>query len=162
MIGAIPLALAILIFYLFPLVATVILGVCGWDKLGWNTIAAIAVAFVGLALALDPRVGHLTITAVSLLEDLSSARIWFLPFGTSRDVDEQLAGLRSAAGFLRGELARQLGLRHAPRLEFFVDTNLEQAQALTQLINSAVANDRRLEEGAVPGAESAPESTDGQ
>lgn len=110
----------------------------------------------------DPRVGHLTITAVSLLEDLSSARIWFLPFGTSRDVDEQLAGLRSAAGFLRGELARQLGLRHAPRLEFFVDTNLEQAQALTQLINSAVANDRRLEEGAVPGAESAPESTDGQ
>src|SRR5471032_3292155 len=84
----------------------------------------------------DPRVGHLTITAVSLLDDLSSARIWFLPFGTSRDVDEQLAGLRSAARFLRGELARQLGLRHAPRLEFLVDTNLEQAQALTQLINT--------------------------
>jgi len=98
----------------------------------------------------DPRVGHLTITAVSLLEDLSSARIWFLPFGTGRDVEEQLAGLRSAAGFLRGELARQLGLRHAPRLEFLVDTNLEHAQALTQLINTAVANDRRLEQSAAP------------
>ncbi len=110
----------------------------------------------------DPRVGHLTITAVSLLEDLSSARIWFLPFGTSRDVDEQLAGLRSAAGFLRGELARQLGLRHAPRLEFLVDTNLEQAQALTELINTAVANDRRLEERAAPGAEGAAKSPDGQ
>ena len=98
----------------------------------------------------DPRVGHLTITAVSLLEDLSAARIWFLPFGKGRDVEEQLAGLRSAAGFLRGEIARQLGLRHAPRLEFLVDTALEQAQALTQLINSAVANDRRLEEGSGP------------
>ena len=65
-IGAIPLALAILIFYLFPLVATVILGVCGWDKLGWNTIAAIAVAFAGLALALDPRVGHLDVVGMSL------------------------------------------------------------------------------------------------
>ena len=65
-IGAIPLALAILIFYLFPLVATVILGVCGWDKLGWNTIAAIGVAFVGLALALDPRVGHLDVVGMSL------------------------------------------------------------------------------------------------
>ena len=96
----------------------------------------------------DPRVGHLTITAVSLLEDLSTARVWFLPFGSHGDAEAQLAGLRSAAGFLRGELARQLGLRHAPRLEFMLDTTLERAQALTQLINSAVANDRRLEEGA--------------
>jgi ribosome-binding factor A len=110
----------------------------------------------------DPRVGHLTITAVSLLEDLSSARIWFLPFGTSRDVEEQLAGLRSAAGFLRGELARQLGLRHAPRLEFLVDTNLEQAQALTQLINTAVANDRRLEQSAAPAPDPGAKSVDGQ
>ena len=108
----------------------------------------------------DPRVGHLTITAVSLLDDLSSARVWFLPFGTSRDVDEQLAGLRSAAGFLRGELARQLGLRHAPRLEFLVDTNLEHAQALTQLINTAVANDRRLEERAAPAPEAGDKLTD--
>jgi ribosome-binding factor A len=110
----------------------------------------------------DPRVGHLTITAVSLLEDLSCARIWFLPFGTSRNVDEQLAGLRSAAGFLRGEIARQLGLRHAPRLEFLVDTNLEHAQALTQLINAAVANDRRLEENAAPGSDASAQPADEQ
>ncbi len=108
----------------------------------------------------DPRVGHLTITAVSLLEDLSCARIWFLPFGTSRNVDEQLAGLRSAAGFLRGEIARQLGLRHAPRLEFLVDTNLEHAQALTQLINAAVANDRRLEDDATPAADTSAQPAD--
>ena len=65
-IGAIPLALAILIFYLFPLVATVILGICGWEKLGWKTIAAIVVAFVGLTLALDPRVGHFDVAGVTL------------------------------------------------------------------------------------------------
>ena len=109
----------------------------------------------------DPRVGHLTITAVSLLEDLSAARIWFLPFGKTRDLEEQLAGLRSAAGFLRGELARQLGLRHAPRLEFLVDTTLEHAQTLTQLINSAVANDRRLGDGAAPLPDPEPKPADG-
>jgi drug/metabolite transporter (DMT)-like permease len=65
-IGAIPLALAILIFYLFPLVATVILGLFGWEKLGWKTIAAIIVAFAGLALALDPRVAHLDVAGMSL------------------------------------------------------------------------------------------------
>ena len=76
--------------------------------------------------------------------------------GTACDVDPQVGGLR------KGEVARQLGLRHAPRLEFLIDTNLEQAQALTQLINTAVANDRRLEEGAAPGAESEAKSADGQ
>lgn len=65
-IGAIPLALAILVFYLFPLVASVILAVCGWEKLGWWTIAAIVLAFAGLALALDPRSGGLDIAGVAL------------------------------------------------------------------------------------------------
>jgi ribosome-binding factor A len=96
----------------------------------------------------DPRVGNLTITAVTLLEDLSAARVFFLPFGKDRDADEQLAGLKSAAGFLRGEVARQLSLRHAPRLEFELDTALEHAQSLTQLINNAVASDKALEEAA--------------
>ncbi len=65
-IGSIPLALAILVFYLFPLVATLILGACGWEKLGWRTIVAIVLAFGGLALALHPRGGHLEIKGVAL------------------------------------------------------------------------------------------------
>jgi drug/metabolite transporter (DMT)-like permease len=65
-IGAIPLALAILIFYLFPLVATVILALGGWEKLGWRTIVAIVLAFAGLALALDPRGGRLSVEGVVL------------------------------------------------------------------------------------------------
>ena len=106
----------------------------------------------------DPRVGNLTITAVSLLEDLSAARVWFLPFGKGRDPAEQLAGLKSASGFLRGEVARQLGLRHAPRLEFLFDTALEHAQSLTLLINTAVATDKALEDAAAarPGAGTVP------
>src|SRR5436305_15044031 len=87
----------------------------------------------------DPRVGRVTITGVSLLEDFSSERVWSLPFGGARATDEQLAGLQSAAGFLRGELARQLGLRHAPRLEFCVDTAPAQAQALSALTDTAVS-----------------------
>jgi drug/metabolite transporter (DMT)-like permease len=63
-IGAIPLALAILVFYLFPLVASVILAIFGWEKLGWRVITAIVVAFVGLALALDPHGGRLSIYGV--------------------------------------------------------------------------------------------------
>jgi drug/metabolite transporter (DMT)-like permease len=65
-IGAIPLALAVLVFYLFPLVATVILAVCGWEKFGWPTIAAIVLAFAGVTLALDPHGGRLDFVGVAL------------------------------------------------------------------------------------------------
>lgn len=65
-ISAIPLALAILIFYLFPLVAMVIIGLFGWEKLGRKTILAVIVAFCGLALALDPRVGRIDVWGVTL------------------------------------------------------------------------------------------------
>jgi ribosome-binding factor A len=106
----------------------------------------------------DPRVGHATITAVSLVPDMSAARVWFLPFGLGAPADEALAGLRSAAGFLRGEVARQLGLRHAPRLEFLVDTQLERAQSLTELIDKAVASDRKPTAAGEPGAAVEPEA----
>src|SRR5690606_622435 len=62
----IPVALAVLVFYLFPLIGTVIIGVFGWDRLSWSTLAAIVLAFIGLALALDPGAGHLDYEGVAL------------------------------------------------------------------------------------------------
>jgi ribosome-binding factor A len=90
----------------------------------------------------DPRVGNVTVTAVDVARDLSYARIHVLPFAGEHPPEQVLTGLRSAAGFLRGEIARELKLRHAPRLEFRLDTAIEGAQHLTQLIESAVQADR--------------------
>jgi len=95
----------------------------------------------------DPRVRSVTITAVTLAPDLGAAKIFFLPFGEQGSAAEVSAGLRSAAGFLRGEVARELGLRHAPRLEFVLDTDLQRAQALSKLIEQAVATDRQRGSG---------------
>jgi ribosome-binding factor A len=95
----------------------------------------------------DPRVRSVTITAVKLAPDLGTARIFFLPFGGQGSTDDLGAGLRSASGFLRGEVARELGLRHAPRLEFVLDTDLQRAQALSDLIEQAVATDRQRSSG---------------
>ena len=90
----------------------------------------------------DPRVGNVTVTAVSVSPDMGSARVFFTPFASLHPPDEVRAGLTRAAGFLRGELGRRLGLRHAPRLEFVVDDTADKAAHLTGLINSAVARDR--------------------
>lgn len=96
----------------------------------------------------DPRVGNVTVTAVDVASDLSSARIHVLPFAGEHPAEQVLTGLRSAAGFLRGEVARELKLRHAPRLEFQLDTAIEGAHQLTQLIERAVRTDRSRGSGA--------------
>ncbi len=90
----------------------------------------------------DPRVGPVTVTTVRLNTDKSVATVFFLPFGGKHAAEEVLAGLQSSAGFLRGEVGRQLQLRHAPRLDFQIDTDLERAQHLTDLIGKATAQDR--------------------
>ena len=90
----------------------------------------------------DPRVGNLTITAVEVANDLSFARVHVLPFAASQPAPDLLAGLRSAAGYLRGELARELKLRHMPRLDFQLDQVIEEAHRLNGLIDSAVKFDR--------------------
>ena len=95
----------------------------------------------------DPRVGNVTITHVEVAADMSVARIGVLPFGDGliqgAQPDEAkrkalLEGLNSAASYLRGEVARELSLRHAPRLEFSIDTQIEYASRLTDLIDVAV------------------------
>jgi ribosome-binding factor A len=108
----------------------------------------------------DPRVGNVTVTAVELAPDLSVARVHFLPFAGTHPPAEVIAGLRSAAGYLRGEVARELQLRHAPRLEFELDTALERAVRLTELIDHAVDSDRAREQPASPPEPAGPSGSD--
>jgi len=61
-----PLALAILVFYLFPLLAALILALFGWERLSWRSAAAIVVAFAGLALALKPRGADIEVGGLAL------------------------------------------------------------------------------------------------
>jgi ribosome-binding factor A len=91
----------------------------------------------------DPRVGNVTITGVSLAADMGAARIFYAPFASLHPQEEVQSGLTRAAGFLRGEVGRRLGLRHAPRLEFVFDDTAEKAARLTGLIDRAVADDSK-------------------
>jgi len=90
----------------------------------------------------DPRVGNVTITGVRLAPDMGVAKVLYAPFIAAHPQEEVQAGLTRAAGFLRGEAGRRLGLRHAPRLDFEFDDTAQKAAHLTHLIDLAVRNDR--------------------
>jgi ribosome-binding factor A len=82
----------------------------------------------------DPRIGLITITAVRVSPDLRHARIYFSTLGDDEQRTRSLRGLRSAAGFIRGQVARQLNLRVAPELVFEFDPSLEAAERLSRLL----------------------------
>ena len=90
----------------------------------------------------DPRVGNVTLRAVSVAADMGTDRVYFTPFASLNPHEEVRIGLTHAGGFLRGEVGRRLRLRHAPRLEFIFDDTADKASKLTGLIERAVKDDR--------------------
>ena len=83
----------------------------------------------------DPRIGFVTVTRVRVSDDLRHARVYVSSAqGGKSHRSEALIGLKSAAGFLRGEMGRRLRLRYAPELLFFLDDSLEEDLHLAELL----------------------------
>ena len=82
----------------------------------------------------DPRIGFVTVTRVSVSDDLRHASIYIaLTRGEEKQRQEALIGLKCAAGFLRGELGQRLHLRYVPELLFLLDDSLEEELRLAEL-----------------------------
>lgn len=85
----------------------------------------------------DPRVtaaGLVSITHVELNADLSVATVYVSIYGDDATAEKAVAGLRGAAGFLRGPLARRLRLARPPELRFQRDTGLAFGMELSKIV----------------------------
>jgi ribosome-binding factor A len=86
----------------------------------------------------DPRVhaaGLLTVTRVMLNEDLRVARVFVSFMGAEPPaVAAALKGLAAAAGFVRGEIGRRLGIKFTPELRFVEDTTAEHVAKIERLL----------------------------
>jgi ribosome-binding factor A len=65
------------------------------------------------------------VTDVQTAADLSEAKVF---------VSAELETLENAAGFLRGEIARRLNLRHTPKIKFIKDRGHENAERVEELL----------------------------
>ena len=91
----------------------------------------------------DPRVGMITITDVEMTPDNAHAKVFFTVLGQQPRIDEAAAGLQHAAGYLRSELAQRIKIRIVPQLHFEYDASVERGIRLSQLIDAAVADDKK-------------------
>ena len=82
----------------------------------------------------DPRLHQVFVTDVRVDRELAFADIYVSAIeGVARSV-EILAGLKSASGYLRRELAARVDLRSMPRLRFHWDPTPENADHIEKLI----------------------------
>ena len=91
----------------------------------------------------DPRVGMVNINDVDVARDLSIAKIYITVVGADAEECQQAVDvLNNAAGFLRSLISKEMTMRSTPRLQFFYDVTAHQGQALSSLIDKAVASDK--------------------
>ncbi len=84
----------------------------------------------------DPRVhGLISITAVDTTADLKYAKVYVSVLDKS-DVDQVVKGLKSASGYLRRELGRELSLRATPELTFIKDDSMAKGAHILELIEN--------------------------
>ena len=89
----------------------------------------------------DPRLGFVTVTDVRVSGDTQHASVFYTVFGEVEQVAGSAAALESAKGLIRSEVAKQLGTRHAPTLEFIHDALPENARHLEELLEKVRESD---------------------
>lgn len=84
----------------------------------------------------DPRINPMTsVVAVEVAPDLKHAKVYISVLGDADSQKSTLAGLRSAAPYLRGQLAKSINLRNTPELIFVMDQSIEYGVNMSHLIN---------------------------
>jgi ribosome-binding factor A len=89
----------------------------------------------------DPRLGMPSILEVQVSKDLAHARVYFSVLNAEQ-ADDCLEALNHASGFLQREIGKQLKARVTPKLSFIYDDTDIRGRQLSDLIDSAVANDK--------------------
>ena len=90
----------------------------------------------------DPRVGIMTsVTAVEVTPDLKYCKAYISVLGDDETKAETLAGLKSAAGFIRRELARTVNLRNTPEIKFIMEESIEYGMRMSKLIDDVRKNE---------------------
>ena len=96
----------------------------------------------------DPRVQDtmISITHVETTPDLRYAKV-YVSFLQEERANDALKGLKSAGGYLRRELGRELNLRYTPELNWALDDSITYGAKMMQLINSLeVKHDEEADE----------------
>jgi len=95
----------------------------------------------------DPRIHPLTsVVSAEVTPDLKYCKVYVSVLGDEQAKADTMAGLKSAEGYIRTQLARTVNLRNTPELTFVLDQSIEYGVNMTKLIDSVNKGNRQGEE----------------
>ena len=98
----------------------------------------------------DPRIAPMTsVVAVEVAPDLKTCKAWISVLGDDAAQKNTLEGLRSAEGYIRGQLARTINLRNTPQITFIMDQSIAYGVNMSKLIDEVVEKDEMTQRNAI-------------
>ena len=95
----------------------------------------------------DPRVAPMTsVVAVEVAPDLKTCKAFISVLGNEEAQANTMAGLKSAVGYVRRQLAKELNLRNTPEITFVLDQSIEYGVNMSKMIDDVVSKDGASEE----------------
>lgn len=95
----------------------------------------------------DPRISPLTsVVAVEVAPDLKTCKAWISVLGDDKAIEDTLMGLKSAEGYIRGQLAKKINLRNTPEIHFIMDQSIAYGVSMSKLIDDVNKNIPNREE----------------
>lgn len=96
----------------------------------------------------DPRIHPMTsVTAVEVAPDLKTCRAYISVMGNEEEKNNTIAGLKSAEGYIRRQLAKNINLRNTPEIRFILDESIEYGVAMSKLIDEVTGKEEVQEDG---------------
>lgn len=84
----------------------------------------------------DPRINPMTsVVAVEVAPDLKTCKAFISVLGDEQSQQDTLAGLKSAEGYIRRQLAHTINLRNTPEIRFILDQSIEYGVNMSKLID---------------------------
>ncbi len=84
----------------------------------------------------DPRIAPMTsVVAVEVAPDLKTCKAWISVYGDEKAQADTLAGLNSAEGYIRSQLAKTVNLRNTPQITFIMDQSIAYGVNMSKLID---------------------------
>ena len=77
--------------------------------------------------------------------DLKECKAYISVLGDDQAKEDTLAGLKSASGYIRKELARSINLRNTPEITFYIDESIEYAINMSKKIDDVLSHDRAVD-----------------
>ena len=90
----------------------------------------------------DPRINPMTsVVSVEVAPDLKTCKAYISVLGDEKSQQDTIAGLKSAEGYIRRELARTVNLRNTPEIKFILYQSIEYGINMSKLIDEVTKKD---------------------